>query len=277
MNNVNTRKIRKIDENCILNIEKHNILPIGTDEVFVKIKDCTTHYISNYGRCVSVTDKAKLLNGFMNDNDKLCYSIPYWVENERIWKCLVADRLVVEHFFECELSDHTDFIWHSGYNKEDNYYLNLYVMGMKPYKALKKFVLNGGIDTEEVVLNMIKTNAINEPTVYGVGYWGMPDVDVKDNTYIRWYNMIGRCYSEQYQKRQARYVDCSVAEEWHNFSNYKKWIEENSYTVDDEPMEVDKDILHKGNRVYSPENCIFAPKCINSLFVSVFTETVPAT
>ena len=34
-------------------------------------------------------------------------------------------------------------------------------------------------------------------------------------------------------------------------------------------MELDKDILHKGNKVYSPENCVFAPRCINSLFVNV--------
>ena len=262
------REYKKIDENCILDIEKYGILPIGTDEIFVPIKDSNTHYISNYGRCIGVTNEVRLLTGYMNANGKLTYSVPVWIENERIWKNFVADRLVVEHFIEYEVPGGKEFIWHSGYNKEDNYYRNLYVTGMKPYKALKKLVLNGGIDTEEVILNMTNTNATNEPTVYGVGYWGMPDVDVHDKTYIRWYNMLGRCYSEKYQERQSRYIDCSVAEEWHNFSNYKKWIEENYYTVDDEPMEVDKDILHKGNRVYSPDNCIFAPKCINSLFVT---------
>lgn len=267
-NKVESRKLRMIDKNDILDIEKYNILPIGTDEVFVKIKNSNTHYISNYGRCVGITNKAFLLNGSINANGKLVYSIPIWIEDERIFKNMVADRLVIEHFFECELVDRKDYIWHSGYNIEDNYYLNLYVMELKPYKALKKFVLNGGIDTEQIILEMAKTNAINQPTVYGVGYWGMPNVDVHDNTYIRWHNMLGRCYSEKYQERQPNYIDCSVAEEWHNFANYKKWIEENYYTVDDEPMEVDKDILHKGNRLYSPDNCVFVPKCINSLFVN---------
>jgi hypothetical protein len=38
--------------------------------------------------------------------------------------------------------------------------------------------------------------------------------------------------------------------------------------VNDEVMEVDKDILHKGNKVYSSDNCIFAPKSINNLFIN---------
>jgi len=267
-NNKVTRVFRKIDKKDILDFEQYNILPIGTDEIFVKIKDSNTHYISNYGRCISITNKARLLAGNMNTNGKLSYAVPVWVNDERVWKNYVADKLVVEHFFDCELNTPKDYIWHSGYNKEDNYYLNLYVMELKPYKMLKKFVQNGGIDTEDKILEIANSKAMNEPTVLGVGYWGMPDVDVHDNTYIRWCNMLGRCYSEKYQKRQSSYVDCSVADEWHNFSNYKKWVEENYYTVDDEPMELDKDILHKGNTVYSPDNCIFVPKSINSLFVN---------
>lgn len=263
-----TRNFKKIDKDRILNIEKYNILPVGTDEIFVKIKDNNTHYISNYGRCLSITDGARLLHGSINTYGKLVYSIPVWIDNEKIWRNRTADKLVVEHFFECKLNHCVDYIWHSGNNKEDNYYRNLYVVKLKSYKALQRFVLNGGIDTEEKILELANTNAINEPTVYGVGYWGMQDVDVHDKNYIRWYNMLGRCYNEKYQERQPKYVGCSVADEWHNFSNYNKWIEENYYTVDDEPMELDKDILHKGNRVYSPDNCIFVPKCINGLFIS---------
>ncbi|MBR5596377.1 MAG: hypothetical protein IKW30_03105 [Lachnospiraceae bacterium] len=268
MKNDVIRKLRKIDENNVLDFEKYNILPIGTDEMFVRIKDSNTHYISNYGRCIGVTDEVRVLTGYMNTNGKLTYSVPVWIENKRIVKNIVADRLVVENFFECELVDHIDFIWHSGFNKEDNYYLNLYVMGTKPYKALKKFVLNGGIDTEEVILNMINTNAINEPTVLGVGYWGMPEVDVKHWTFIKWHNMITRCYSDACHKKQPTYIGCTVCEEWLNYANYKKWCEENYYYLDDEIVEVDKDILVKGNTIYSPETCVFAPKSINSLFVN---------
>ena len=33
-------------------------------------------------------------------------------------------------------------------------------------------------------------------------------------------------------------------------------------------MSLDKDIIHHGNKVYCPENCIFVPKSINQVFVS---------
>lgn len=32
-------------------------------------------------------------------------------------------------------------------------------------------------------------------------------------------------------------------------------------------MCIDKDILKKGNKIYSPQTCVFVPKQINSLFV----------
>ena len=32
-------------------------------------------------------------------------------------------------------------------------------------------------------------------------------------------------------------------------------------------MELDKDILVKGNKIYSPETCIYMPQTINTLFV----------
>lgn len=263
-----TRKFKQIDKTDILDIEKYNILPIGTDEIFVKIKDNNTHYISNYGRCIRITDKVQLLNGSINQNGKITYKLFTWINNEKVWKNISADKMVVEHFFEHEVSEKKEYIWHSGNNLEDNFYKNLYVMELKPYKMLKRFVENGGHDTEEKILEIANNKAIYEPTVHGVGYWGMSDVDVHDKTYIRWYNMLGRCYSEKYQKRQPSYIGCSVADEWHNFSNYKKWCEENYYAVDDEVMEVDKDILQKGNTIYSPETCIFTPKSINSMFVN---------
>ena len=45
-----------------------------------------------------------------------------------------------------------------------------------------------------------------------------------------------------------------------------EWIEENFYEIPGETMCLDKDILCKGNKVYSRETCIFVPQRINSLF-----------
>ena len=112
----------------------------------------------------------------------------------------------------------------------------------------------------------------NHRSVYGVGYmgvgkYGSTNLDgKKTKRYETWCNMMKRCYSERYQQKRPTYVGCTVCEEWHNFQNFAKWYEENYYEVDGEQMHLDKDILVKGNKVYSPESCVFVPKIINSLF-----------
>lgn len=85
--------------------------------------------------------------------------------------------------------------------------------------------------------------------------------------YDAWKGMLRRCYSEGYQEKQPTYKECKVCEEWELFSNFKKWFDDNYYVVgEDSDMQLDKDILHKGNKLYSPENCIFTPKIINCIF-----------
>lgn len=78
--------------------------------------------------------------------------------------------------------------------------------------------------------------------------------------------MLGRCYDDTKAKHKS-YENCTVCEEWHNFQNFAKWYEENYYEIKDERMELDKDILIKGNKVYSPETCVFVPSNVNKLFV----------
>lgn len=266
-NNKVTREYKVIAPERILDIEKYGILPIGTDEVFALIDCCTRYYISNYGRCAVVTDKCKLLNG-TNNNGKLAYKINLWVYGEEYSMLRNADALVVETFIEHEVSDKKMFIWHSGGNNEDNYYRNLYPMNTKEYRALTKFVENGGYDSEEKILEIMSTGGCNEPTVLGKGYWGSPEIEIMNPIYRRWSNMLARCYSEKFQQKQSSYLGCTVADEWLNYTTFKKWVEENYYTVDDEPMELDKDILNKGNTVYSSDNCVFVPKSINSLIIN---------
>ena len=87
--------------------------------------------------------------------------------------------------------------------------------------------------------------------------------------YQYWISMIRRCYSNTKidLKNNHAYKDCSVCEEWHNFQNFGKWFDDNFYEVDGETMCLDKDILHKGNKIYSPDTYVFVPQNINTLFV----------
>ena len=109
-------------------------------------------------------------------------------------------------------------------------------------------------------------------TVYGHGYIGEGKYKTgyADATHTKqytcWRSMIQRCYSEKYHKKKPTYKDCEVCEEWLNFQNFAKWYDENYYQIDNEQMSLDKDILHKGNKIYSPDNCVFVDNRINSLF-----------
>ena len=70
----------------------------------------------------------------------------------------------------------------------------------------------------------------------------------------------------KYQEKEPTYKECTVCTEWHNFQAFAEWYENNYYEIPNESMSLDKDILFKGNKIYSPETCVFVPKNINSLF-----------
>lgn len=90
---------------------------------------------------------------------------------------------------------------------------------------------------------------------------------VHTHTYKVWNDMIHRCNDTKTQRKQPNYKDCTVCDEWLNFQNFAKWYEENYYEIEGHVMCLDKDILIKGNKIYSPETCCIVPHCINDLFV----------
>lgn len=81
-------------------------------------------------------------------------------------------------------------------------------------------------------------------------------------SYSLWRGIIRRGYDNNVKVRQPTYQDCSVCDEWRYFSNFKRWFDENYV----EGYVLDKDILVKGNKIYSPETCCFVPEEINVIF-----------
>ena len=77
--------------------------------------------------------------------------------------------------------------------------------------------------------------------------------------YSAWKGMINRCYSEKCQKRQPTYIGCSVSESWYSASRFKEWMEKQDW----EGMQLDKDILVEGNKIYSPDACVFVSQEVN--------------
>lgn len=111
-----------------------------------------------------------------------------------------------------------------------------------------------------------------EPRVYGMGYLGEGKYKTKENgkdtkCYKTWIRMLERCYSDKWKNKYPTYKNVTVCKEWLNFQNFAKWYYENYYQIKGERMELDKDILVKGNKMYSPETCVFVPQKINKLFI----------
>lgn len=89
--------------------------------------------------------------------------------------------------------------------------------------------------------------------------------------YRKWMDMLMRCYCSYYQERNPAYKGATVCEEWLTFSNFKKWMETQSW----EGLDLDKDLINPGNRVYCPEFCIFVPRDVNNMFRSSKSRTLP--
>lgn len=109
------------------------------------------------------------------------------------------------------------------------------------------------------------------PNRFDIAYIGRGDYRAVINKsitiqYQTWDDMLKRCYDKKFHHKQPTYKDCSVCEEWHNFQTFAKWHDENYYILNNEKIQLDKDILAKNNKIYSPDTCIFVPERINSLF-----------
>ena len=80
---------------------------------------------------------------------------------------------------------------------------------------------------------------------------------------MAWRGMLTRCYSERYQEKRPSYIGCSVCDEWTYLSGFKRWFDvhyKDGYALD-------KDIIKKGNKVYSSDTCAFVPTEINGLII----------
>lgn len=102
---------------------------------------------------------------------------------------------------------------------------------------------------------------------YGVGVFKKGKYKCKDKglltkEFICWKEMLKRCYSKTYSNNKQ----CLVCEDWLDFQNFAEWYNNNYYEIDGERMALDKNIIKKGNRIYSPETCAFISQRINQLF-----------
>lgn len=125
-----------------------------------------------------------------------------------------------------------------------------------------------GFNVKNLHFTQIKSGQIKNPyhkSILGIGYNGVGNYSRTNHfrIYTAWNHMLQRCYNKKCQENNPTYKDCLIEEYWHNFQNFAKWFERNYR----EGFALDKDILIKGNKIYSTETCCFVPQEINTLFV----------
>ena len=124
-----------------------------------------------------------------------------------------------------------------------------------------------------VRLTTIKSGNVKDPyspSVRGVGILGTKYPSkingVKTKEYVLWSNMLERCYNDVYKKQRPTYGSCEVSENFKSYEYFYEWCNNQvGFSVDS--FELDKDLLIKGNKVYSETTCVFLPREINLLLV----------
>ena len=106
------------------------------------------------------------------------------------------------------------------------------------------------------------------PSVCGVGIIGTKYPSkingVHTKEYTLWRNMLKRCYSTTLKKKYPTYKDCEASDNFLYYEYFYEWCN-SQIGFGNQDWQLDKDLLFKGNKVYSEDSCVFIPKEINSL------------
>lgn len=87
--------------------------------------------------------------------------------------------------------------------------------------------------------------------------------------YQMWRAILERCFISRHKEKHPTYQNASCCNEWLLFDNFYEWLhsQENfDKWHNGERWAIDKDILIKDNKIYSPETCCLVPMNVNNLF-----------
>ena len=128
-----------------------------------------------------------------------------------------------------------------------------------------------------VQLVSIKIGKVKDPyspSVFGVGISGIKypitTNGVKTKEYMLWKDMLRRCYSDDFKKKRLTYEGCECSENFLHYEYFYEWCHKQigfGNEGNGNPFHLDKDLLVKGNKVYSEDTCVFIPPEINLLLV----------
>ena len=106
------------------------------------------------------------------------------------------------------------------------------------------------------------------PSVCGVGIVGIKypisEGGVQIKEYTLWNSMLKRCYSDCSKKKRPTYEGCEVSDKFKSYEYFYEWCNK-QIGFNNKGWQLDKDLLVKGNKIYSEDSCVFLPNEINLL------------
>ena len=119
-------------------------------------------------------------------------------------------------------------------------------------------------DFEEIPSKRQKTKLILGVGVNDVNYkvqYSQGSLKFQCPYYTVWKDMLKRCYDSAFYTKRPTYTQCTVDASWLVFSVFKAWMQEQDW----KGKQLDKDIIFKRNKIYSPKTCIFVSHEINNI------------
>lgn len=278
------RKYKKTYAFQILNKSEVGIPKIARDEVFVCLFDYKPVWSSNYGRLIErLSDGTyQLVKGvYSRATKELTYTLDRNVQfkSNKRWgyrkEKVTASDLVIQMFVVNYDMKNNTMVWHKNNDTKDNYYKHLFPVTDKQYNEILRVHEQAGAITDKQIMEII--NAVefksddwkpwhNKRTYEGVGYIGADasNIDYESYSFIKWKNMIQRCYSDVVHKLKPYYMNKEVCIEWQNYQNFKLWFD--THYIPGTKVDLDKDLLCKESNMYSPEICAFMTHFLNTVF-----------
>ena len=155
-----------------------------------------------------------------------------------------------------------------------NNYGNLIVMPYTNTRNVNVKFIQTGYETVAVMRDIMRGCVKDKllPSVYGVGVIGDEIVNIKSvapKEYKLWTKVLERCYDIKYHNRYPTYKDCEMSNKFKYFPYFMKWCNKqigfDSKDDKGKPFALDKDLLVKGNKIYSEDTCVFLPRELNNL------------